>query len=74
MTATLDALFEAYEGRRKRFVEAKPEEYCYIKDLSSGRYCSNCLADIPFGITWGDRCPECGRMIAGFRDYEGYGE
>lgn len=72
-----DALTEAiydYEIRRRRFVEAEPKQYCYIKDPSDERYCSNCNADIPFGITWGDRCPECGMMIAGFRDYEGYGE
>lgn len=74
MTSALDALFEAYEERRKRFVEAKPEEFCYIRDPSSGRYCSSCLADIPLGITWGDRCPECGRMIAGVRGWEGDGE
>lgn len=71
---TVDAALKAYDERCKRFNEAKPEEYCYIKDPLDGRYCSNCLADIPFCITWGDRCPECGRMIAGFRDYDGYND
>lgn len=70
----IDAALKAYDERCKRFNESKPDEYCYIRDPSDRRYCSHCDADIPFGITWGDRCPECGMMIAGFRDYEGYGE
>lgn len=70
----IDAALKEYDERCKRFTEANPDEYCYIRDPLDGRYCSHCNSDIPFGITWGDRCPGCNRMIAGFRDYEGYGE
>lgn len=50
------------------------DDRCFIKDPSDMRYCDTCLADISFSVTIGDRCPGCGRLIMGLRDWEEHDE